>query len=86
MVWKDIVLTAYSFFDCAVESFDFWHMFVSGGDVEKCSKVGDVSPHGFELVIGYDDGNSETTGRIGSYDGLKMFEDVIILHGVEFTG
>ena len=49
-----------TFLDGAVESFNFGHMFITGGYVEYCMEVSEVAAHGFELVFGKDDGNAKT--------------------------
>ena len=39
--------------------------------------------HGFELVIGDDDVDSEPACDVRGNNSLEMFDDVAVLHGVE---
>ncbi len=71
-----------TFLDGAVESFNFWNMFVARADTEDRTKVGDIPMHGFELVIGDDDGDAEAPSHICPNDGTEVLEDVLIFHGV----
>ena len=48
---KDIVIGSYPILGSAIESFNFWYMFVPRCDVEVSVEVGNVSAYEFKLVI-----------------------------------
>ena len=74
-----------SFLDGAVEAFNFGNMFIAGSNVEHDMEVSKGSTHRFKLIIGKDDGNSESPSDICANDGTKMLDDMAVLHCVQFT-
>ena len=83
--WKHGVISTDTLFDCAVVSFYFGYMLISWGYVKYGMKIGEVSSHGFELVVGQDDGNAESTCDICANDSFKMLDDVAVINIVQFT-
>ena len=83
--WEHGMVRAHALFDSSVVSFDVRYMLVSGGDVKLGMEVSEASPHGLELVVGHDDGNSEPPSGICANDSLEMFHDMAILHIIQFT-
>ena len=82
---KHGVVASDALLDGAVVSFDFGYVFVAGGNVESSVEVSQFATHGFELVVGKDDGNAKTAGYICANDSFKMLDDVAIFHCVQFT-
>ena len=66
-------------------TFDLRNMFITGGDTEECSQVGNVPTHGFELVVGKHDGHFKSPSNIRSDDSFEVLEHVAILHVVQLT-
>ena len=83
--WEHGMVRAHALFDSSVVSFDVRYMLVSGGDVKLGREVSEASPHGLELVVGHDDGNSESPSGICANDSLEMLHDMAILHIIQFT-
>ena len=82
---KHGVVASDALLDCAVVSFDFGHVLIAGGDVESSVEASKVAAHGFELVIGKDDGNAKSASYICANDSFKMLDDMAVLHVVQFT-
>ena len=78
--WKYGVITTGTFFDCVVVSFDLWYMLISWGYAKYGTKIGKVSLHGFELVVGQDDGNTESTCDICTNQSFDMLDDVAVVY------
>ena len=53
-----------AFFDGAVVSFHFGHMFVAGDGVDEAPHVSQFASHRFKLVVGKDDGHFEASAGI----------------------
>ena len=85
MEWEHGVVASDTLFDGAVVSFDFGYVLVARGDVESRVEVSQIAAHGFELVIGKDDGNAKTASYICANDSFKMLDDIAIFHCVQFT-
>ena len=83
--WEDAVVSTDTLFDCAVESFYFWDMFIAGCNVELGMEVSKVATHQFKLIVGKDDGNSKTTSHVCSNESLEVLDDMGIFHAVQFT-
>ena len=60
-----------------VVSFDFRYMLILLGYVKYS--------HGLKLVVGWDNGNTKTMCGICANDGFSMFDDVAVIHIVQFT-
>ena len=83
--WEDVVVSTDTLFNCAVESFYFWDMFIAGCNVELDMEVSEVATHQFKLIVGKDDGNSKTTSDIRSNISLKVLDDVGVFYVVQST-
>ena len=83
--WEHGVVASDTLFDGAVVSFDFGYVFVARGDVESSVEVSQFATHGFELVVGKDDGNAKTASYICANDSFKMLDDMAIFHCLKFT-
>ena len=72
-------------FDCAVESFYFWDMFIASCNVELGMEVSKVATHRFGLIVGKDDANSKATSHVCPNESLEVLDDMGIFHTVQFT-
>ena len=85
LVRQHNILTTHSFLDGMLVSFNFGYMLIMSTNIELSMKIGQLASHGFKLIVRKDDGNMESTCYICANDGLEMFEDVPVPHGIELT-
>ena len=85
LVRQHIVLTTHSFLDGTLVSFNFGYMLITSSNIELGMKIGQLASHGFKLIVSKDDGNMESTCDICANDGLEVFEDVAVPHGIGLT-
>ena len=83
--WKHGVVSTDTLFDCVIILFDFGNVLITQGYVKYSVKIGKVFLHGFELVVGQDDGNAESTSDICINHSFKMLDNVAVVHIVQFT-
>ena len=82
---QHIVLTMHSFLDGTLVLFNFGYMLITSSNIELGMKIGQLAAHGFKLIVRKDDGNTESTCYICANDGIEVFEDVAVPHGIELT-
>ncbi len=78
-------MCADSLLDSAVVSFNVWDMFVAGDNVDEGTHVSQFASHGFELVVGKDDGYLKASTGVHTENQLKVFENCGALHIVELA-
>ncbi len=58
---------------------NFRYMLVARYNIYNGPQISNAIPHGFKLVVGKDDGNSETSDVIYTYDSFEMAENGVFL-------
>lgn len=56
-----------------------------GDHIDYGAEDGQISLHGFKLIIGKDDGDLKTPGCVYTQDNLEVTDGCLVVKGIEFS-
>ncbi len=83
--WQNVICRTDMLLDGSVVSLNFGDMLIAGHNVDGHSKGSKVPMHGFELVVGNNDGDLKNTYSIYTNNNMKVTDDGLVVEGTELS-
>ena len=71
--------------DSMVVTFNVRDMFISRHNIYNGTKICNVTSHGFELIVGKDNGDTKATNNVNTKYYLQMLDDSAVFIVIQFS-
>jgi len=79
---KRVIYGSCAVFDGPNVSLDLRHVLIVGTHAELNVEIRQFIAHGFKLVVSEKESDLEASGHVGSYNRLKVLNELTVVHGV----